>query len=242
MKISEYENKHFLEKYSKTPILHSFVVFPALLRILGNIKNMRILDLGCGSGDFSVAMAKKGANVYGVDISKEWIDICKSKYSNIKNVDFLVADSSNLKKFSKNYFDFVVVNMVFLNISNKNKLKKTFYEISRILKKSGKFIFTDLHPICLMTPKTLAEEQFYLKGFSYFKDGLKYKSKVLLSDNSKIEFVDIHWTLETYTDFLRNAKMYIDKITEPTPIKKSPKIFRNFKTPSHIIFICKKLT
>ena len=102
-------------------------------------------------------------------------------------------------------------------------------------------IFTDLNPLALMIEKTLCESQTYLPGFSYFKDGSKFKSKVKLSDKSEIEFTDVHWTLKTYTCCLSDARMHIFKIVEPQPIKTSPDIFKDYKIPEYIIFVCKKL-
>lgn len=54
------------------------------------------------------------------------------------------------------------------------------------LKKDGGFIFTDLNPIDIMTPKTPAKTHKYSAGFSYFKDGCKSTSKLFLIDGSAI--------------------------------------------------------
>ncbi len=240
MEVSNYKDSEFLKKYTKAPLLHPFVVFPALLNALGNVKNKKILDLGCGSGDFSQLLAERGANVVGVDASEKWIDLCKKEHANVKNLNFFVADGSDLKQLEDNTFDFVVMNMVLLNVPTINKVKKIFKEVSRVLKKSGQLIFTDLNPLGLMIEKTLCESKTYLPEFSYFKDGSKFKPKVKLTDGSEIEFVNIHWTLETYTRCLSNAKMYIYRIIEPQPIKEVPSFLKDYKIPEHIIFVCNK--
>lgn len=241
MKTSDYKDKTFLRKYDKTPYLHPYVMFPALLKEFSNVKDKYILDLGCGSGTLSNELYKKGANVIGIDQSKQWIDFAKSKYSENKKLKFLTMDGSKLK-FQDKKFDFVLMNMVLLNVENKKQLEKIFKEISKVLKPNGKLIFSDLHPLCLMVPKTTCEEQKYLKGFSYFKDKSMFESIATLSDKSKIKFTDVHWTLETYTLFLLRSKMYIEKIIEPLPIKSSPKwLIKDYKIPTYIIFVCKKL-
>jgi len=240
MDVSNYKDSEFLEKYKKAPLLHPFVVFPALHKALGDVKNKKVLDLGCGSGDFSHSLVERGANVIGVDVSEKWIDICKKEYANVKNLKFFVADGSNLKQLADNSFDFVVMNMVLLNVPTLDKVKKIFQEVSRVLKKSGQLIFTDLHPLGLMVEQTLCESQTYLPGFSYFKDGSKFKSKVKLTDGSEIEFGDIHWTLETYTRCLSDSKMCISRIIEPQPIKEAPSFLKDYKIPEHIIFVCDK--
>jgi len=45
----------------------------AELRLLGNLENKRVLELGCGGGPNAVAMAKQGARVIAVDDSEEQV-------------------------------------------------------------------------------------------------------------------------------------------------------------------------
>ena len=137
MNVSNYRSSEFLEKYKKSPISHPFVVFPALLKIFRNVKNKKILDLGCGSGDFSQMLAEKGANVVGVDISEKWIEICEERHASSKNLKFLVADGSNLKQIRNNTFDFVVMNMVLLNVPKKETIKKSSRKFQGFLKNQG---------------------------------------------------------------------------------------------------------
>ncbi len=240
MDVSTYTDNEFLEKYKKTPLLHPYVVFPAFHRALGDVKNKRILDLGCGSGDFSHSLCEQGADVTGVDISSKWIDICKKEYGDVKNLEFFVADGSDLNQLPDNNFDFVVMNMVLLNVPEIDKVEKIFKEVSRVLKRSGRLIFSDLHPLALMIQNTSCESQTYLPGFSYFKDGSEYRSKVKLIDGSEMEFGDIHWTLETYTRFLSDSDMRVCRIIEPQPVKEAHSFLKDYKIPEHIIFVCDK--
>ena len=49
-----------------------------------NWKSKKILDVGCGTGLFSHKVAKKGANVLGIDFSKDAITIAKNKFQHLK--------------------------------------------------------------------------------------------------------------------------------------------------------------
>ena len=243
-KVQTYKNKYFLNEYKKMTMVGKFIGIPALMKILGNVENKKILDLGCGSGVLSNALASKKAKVIGVDISKKWIDFCKQEYQFSKNINFFVGDASNLKKFKSKYFDFVIINMVLLNIPTKEKAKKTFKEVSRILKKSGILIFSDLSPLSFVRPekKSKIQNLEFSKDFSYFKNGSTFKSKIMLTDGKQIEFSDIHWTLEFYTRCLEESGMCIKRIIEPMPIKNSPSIvLENNTIPNRIIFVCKKI-
>lgn len=47
---------------------------PAQIAICGDVKGRKLLDVGCGSGYFSRAMAERGAQVTGVDLSPRMIE------------------------------------------------------------------------------------------------------------------------------------------------------------------------
>lgn len=243
MKTSDFRNKKFLDKYNKRAISSEFIGIPAILKLLKNIKGKNILDLGCGPGFLIKTLYKRGARIFAVDNSKEIIKICKEKNININNLKCFVGDATNLNFFSNNKFDVVIMHMVFLNIPSKNKIEKIFKEVSRVLKKSGVLIFSDLHPVVKMLGGAGTEKKITkLPGFSYFRDGSKYKANVLLGDYSRIEFLDSHWKLETYSKFLNKNKMVIEEIIEPKPIRLDPKkILKNYKIPEYIIFKCRKI-
>jgi 2-polyprenyl-3-methyl-5-hydroxy-6-metoxy-1,4-benzoquinol methylase len=51
---------------------------PKILALFKKHNVNRILDLGCGSGRHVIYFAKKGFDVYGIDVAKEGIKITKS--------------------------------------------------------------------------------------------------------------------------------------------------------------------
>ena len=44
-----------------------------------NLSGMRVLDAGCGTGQTSLELAKRGAEVLGIDISKNLIDVANDR-------------------------------------------------------------------------------------------------------------------------------------------------------------------
>lgn len=51
-------------------------IMPYMLERMGNVQDKAILDLGCGEGGYSRALAKSGANVVAVDCSECSIAYC----------------------------------------------------------------------------------------------------------------------------------------------------------------------
>jgi trans-aconitate methyltransferase len=63
-----------------------------LLDLLSPEPGERILDLGCGTGHLTAAIAARGADVVGLDASKEMIDAAREAYPQIP---FLLADAAD---------------------------------------------------------------------------------------------------------------------------------------------------
>lgn len=106
-----------------------------------NLKNKKILDLGCGIGDTAIYFALQGASVYGIDISKKMINIANrlaEKYRVKHMCNFNIGAAENIN-FKDNYFDFVFGN----GILHHADIPKTIEEVHRILKKNGKAFFIE---------------------------------------------------------------------------------------------------
>lgn len=101
-----------------------------------DIKN--ILELGCGTGNYSEYFIKKGKTVYGVEISKSMLNIANKRFSN--NFISIHSDIENFKidkKFKIAYSLF----HVFSYLTENNKILNTLKNINNHLEKGGLFIF-----------------------------------------------------------------------------------------------------
>jgi SAM-dependent methyltransferase len=54
----------------------------------------RAIDIGCGCGDTSIALAQQGASVWGVDISEPMLDIAKQRATGLGSVAFSQTDAA----------------------------------------------------------------------------------------------------------------------------------------------------
>ncbi len=242
MKTTDYKDRKVVEKYFRKTLAGVFINYPAILKLLRGIRGKTVLDLGCGAGWLARRICKKGFSVYAIDSSPKWISICKSQNKRFKNIKFITADADNLSIFKSKKFDIVIANMVFLSVSSRRKLEKIFSEISRVIKKGGSLIFSACHPVTNMIGTTSTKVSGAVRGFSYFDEGVKYKGTYLLSDYSRIEFIDSHWSLEFYAELLNKNGMVIEKILEPKPARMDPqKRFKGYKIPEYIIFKCRKI-
>lgn len=110
-------------------------------KLLGDIKDKKILELGCGYGSNIVIMAKKGACVTGIDISSRRVSEANSLIGreNLKaNATVIKMNAENLE-FPDESFD-LVVGMAILHHLD---LELVLPEISRVLKENGEAIFLE---------------------------------------------------------------------------------------------------
>lgn len=116
------------EDYSKTNEKpdKKYSMLPTALKILGSLKDKKIIDVGCGDGFFTKEFSKEAEFVYGIDNSSKQID--KARKNPIANTEYILTDM--------NEYNYSIVNAIFspfvLNyLDNEEKLKsifKKFYE------------------------------------------------------------------------------------------------------------------
>jgi SAM-dependent methyltransferase len=82
----------------------------ALVRSLGTIKGLKVLDLGCGDGTTALPAARLGAEVSGVDIARNLVAAgnARAKALGLTNCSFREGDASNLQGIDDHSFDLVV--------------------------------------------------------------------------------------------------------------------------------------
>ena len=120
------------------------------------LKNVKILDIGCGGGLLSEPMCRLGASVTGIDASKKNIDIAKlhSKKNNLK-IDYFCSSPEKYKV--KDKFD-VILNMEIVeHVEDINIFLKS---CTNLLKKNGIMFVATLN-------KTLKSYIFAIVGAEY---------------------------------------------------------------------------
>ena len=114
-----------------------------LQKILRLNREMVVLDIGCGYGRTEEWMWRYVREVYGVDISRYVIGVCKKRFKDIDNVYFYYNEGDNLALFDSGKFDVVYSFNVFQHIPRRfadSYLK----EINRVLKNDGVCLFNVL--------------------------------------------------------------------------------------------------
>lgn len=116
---------------------HYFIKYLSL-KLLDIKQYTLILDLCCGTGDFSKIISKLSptSKVIGLDFSAKMLKTAKQKNP---QMTFIQGDCTYLP-FKDNEFDYITIGFGLRNIANRTK---AISEIYRILKPQGKFLHLD---------------------------------------------------------------------------------------------------
>ena len=105
------------------------------------VKNLEILDLGCGGGLISESLARLGGKVTGIDFAENNIEVAKihSKDKKLK-INYLYGNIENLK--IKKKFDLIIM---FEILEHLNNWELFLIKIDRYLKKNGMIIISTIN-------------------------------------------------------------------------------------------------
>lgn len=113
---------------------------PVLWKFAGDVRDLTVLDAGCGTGYLSKKLLERGARVTGIDFSDKMIDIARSQYPDIQ---FYVDSCSDLRNIEDQYFDLVIANYVLMDTPD---LRGTMASFARVLKAGGMAVLVFSHP------------------------------------------------------------------------------------------------
>jgi len=155
-----------------------------------NIKNPKILDPACGTGEFLLTAKKyfKNAELYGWDIDKKLVEISKKivPEANLKNTDALF-------NYNDDKFDFVIGNPPYFELIASEKIKKQFCDI--------------------INGRTNIFSLFVYQGLNWLKDGgyLAYVIPPSMNNGayfSKLRNFIVHNANIEYLHILKNPKLF----------------------------------
>ena len=110
--------------------------------VVGSWEGKKVLDIGCGGGFMSEAMAKLGARVTGIDPAADAIAAAKAHSADTGlSIEYYVARGEDLP-FSNDTFDYVVCVDVIEHVEDYHCMLD---EIARVLRPGGIFFFDTIN-------------------------------------------------------------------------------------------------
>jgi len=143
-------------------------------------KAQKILDIGCGAGNYTLKMLTKIAdlNCTLVDLSKPMLDKAKERVST-KTSNAVVTIQGDIREvyLKENSFDIILAGAVLHHLRDDNDWETTFQKLYNLLKPGGCLMISDL-----ITQETEAVNEYTWERYGAYLesiDGKNYRKKVL---------------------------------------------------------------
>ncbi len=114
-----------------------------VLDILKNdLRNMRMLDIGVGTGRTTLHFADLVKEYIGIDYSTNMVNACKTRFPETSRMNFLRCDVRSMEVFDDKYFDFILFSFNGIDCISYNDRLIAFEQIKRIGKHNALFCFS----------------------------------------------------------------------------------------------------
>ena len=180
-----------------------------------------VLDIGCGNGDFVNKILSRVNQVFCVDTSQEYINICKTRFSNSKNINVLKLgkDYTDLSFIKNIKFSIIIANSVVQYYNSQKEIIDLVKSVQKIAAKNAHFLISDIEVFS-------DKKKFYLKliynslingyFFSLIKIGLKLivnKEYSKTQQNQPLLIVNLDKLIQDLSIFVKKVTIINKNIT-----------------------------
>jgi SAM-dependent methyltransferase len=168
------------------------------------------LDVACGAGRTSRELARRGAQVVGVDLSRSLVaQALANEIGEPLGIAYHVADITGpVGWWDQQSFDGAVCEMAFMDIDD---LPGTLTTVAQVVHPGGTFLVSVVHP-CF--PGNEAGLSSWPPGQGYQTEGF-WTSSDHNPDGIRIRVGSNHRTLATYMNAFLDAGFALERVREP---------------------------
>jgi SAM-dependent methyltransferase len=131
------------------------------LRLLGDLRSRRVLDLGSGTGSAAIAFAHQGAIVIALDGSETRLALARERAEREEvKVEWRKGDLADLAFLRAESIDAAFSADAVAEVDDAARL---FRQVQRVLKPNGPFVFSYEHPMAVCVGSTGAVERSYFE-------------------------------------------------------------------------------
>ena len=180
------------------------------LLLIGDVRNKKILELGCGGANVGINLAKRGGLVTGIDISEQQIDFAKEE--SIREGVTIQLEVSSIEDYEfREEYNLIISICAFQYVDD---LEKVFWKVYEHLIPGGEFIFSTNHPAFYTAAyATIWKDE---KEQTYYHDEKPETWKWDDADQDDFTFTTFPHPVEFYINQLSACGFQIDRMHELT--------------------------
>ena len=181
------------------------------LQLLGETRGRTILEVGCGAGQCSIALARQGAHVTGLDLSARQLAAARVAAATAGvQVDWVEGSVEELARSGQMPFDLVIASYVLPYVAD---LARAFSAMTAVLKPRGRLIYALDHPLRTCFFDEVDEELVSYPSRSYFATRPFRWSY----PGPEIRLASQHRTIAHWLDLGYEAGLRLVRLVEPEP-------------------------
>jgi 2-polyprenyl-3-methyl-5-hydroxy-6-metoxy-1,4-benzoquinol methylase len=193
---------------------------PALLRAVGNVRGLDVLDIGCGQGYFTRKLADRGARVTGIDWSAGMLTRARAVADHGPGgIVYRLLDARQLgSKLAPGSFDRAVACMSLMDAPGLDQILRG---VHRVLRADGRFDFSVVHPFNSSRVSVWQKQRGGAHGprivDGYFDEGVHAVHWKMARLKRPFWVPHWHFTLATWFKKLHHAGFQVVNLIEPVP-------------------------
>lgn len=215
---------------------------PVLFSLIPSVAGKKVLDAGCGEGYISRKLARLGAAVTAIDLSRVMIEIAKERTSSDLSIEYICGNCEKMDFLQPKSFNVVISSMVIQDLPDHRAF---LHSINTLLKDDGVLVMSFSHP-CFISPDSGWEKdkdgrKLHWNTDCYFSEGPYVQP---FSANNDPPIYMFHRTLSEYLQSLMAFGFELMDFIEPRPseemMAKYPKFRDDLRMCDFIVIKAKK--
>ena len=214
---------------------------PAQIALCGNVRDMTLVDVACGSGYFARAMAEAGARVTGIDISPRMIALAERyEVEAPLGITYRVGDAADIASHvDPESFDMATSCMALQDMPNVAAVLRGVYST---LRPGARFVASITHPCSDMPFRRWERDERGQKRWlcvdRYFeRTSIEYRWERF---GERVSTTAIHAPLEDWFDWILSAGFQLRAFQEQRPtdeaLGRRPDLEDATRVPYYVFF------
>lgn len=245
--VTDYNQSRIAEQYQQARTQHgrSHIETCSVLKLIGDVKGKRVLDVACGEGHFTRLLRRAGAaEVVGVDISERMIDLARAQEARQPlGIEYRVEDAKTVAEQAD--FDLVVGVWLLVYAQTRAELAQMCRGLASRLNSGGRLVTVISNPAVYdFDPlPDYRKYGFTLSLAEHAVEGARTKVILLLED-STLEIENYYMPIAAYESALTQTgfRDFAVRMPEvPSDQEDEPGYWDEFlRYPSFVLLDCVK--